>query len=126
MFRLLRRFTGPVGLMTIGRVAWAHRGSMVRLADLVRHVPEHARQRDAGPLVTEARAVLALDEVAPTDTSLRITGLDDGQLTLRGDDPAGAPPQVREALLRVPKVVDVRTDELGRPGVAETLANVRV
>jgi hypothetical protein len=120
---VLRRWIRQVGLVTIGQVAWRHRGSLVRTADLVRHVPQRVRCRETDDLVTEAKAVLALDQAVPADTAVRITGIADGAVTLAGRADPAELQRARSALLRVPKVVDVQTDAGVQPSTDELLAH---
>jgi hypothetical protein len=123
---MIRRLFRQLGAVTIARYAWDHRGSVVRAADLATRAPALVRDGRTADLKTEARAVLALDAAVPTDTDVRISGIDDGTVSLRGN-PAGAALQsARQALVTLPTVVDVRTDGGDNPTLDHVLENVRV
>lgn len=70
--------------------AWNHRGTVVRLADLAKEVPEQAMSDKRGDLLTQLKAIHRLDGDADLArrTDLRIGGVDDGVVTLVA--PAGA------------------------------------
>jgi hypothetical protein len=106
---MIRRTLRQVGWMAIATFLWQRRGSVVRAYDLARRLPllvQTGRTRDA---LAEGRAILALDSRIPTRTDVRITGFDDGSLTLRGDVALDQLEDAREVLLGVRDVVDVRT-----------------
>jgi len=108
--------------MAVAGWLWQHRGSVVRGADLARRLPQlvgTGRTRDA---VTEAKAIVALDSEVPTSTDIRISGLDDGAVTLRGDLPVDTLDVARHALLSVSDVLDVRTDAADNPTVDDALS----
>lgn len=105
--------------------AWQHKGSVVRAADLAKRAPTLVRDGRTADLAAEAKAVIALDGVLPSDTDIRITGIEDGSVMLRGQ-PAGPPlDAARQALTTVGGVVDVRTDDAGQPTVDSMLAGAR-
>ena len=108
--RLVRRLVPQLGLMTVARLAWRHRGTVVRMGDLATRVPSLVRDGRTGDLGLEARSVLALDSAMPTDTSVRISGIDNGSVTLRGDPGGHALDVATTALCDLPNVSDVRTD----------------
>ena len=121
--RLLRRWVRQVGVVTLAQVAWRHRGTVARSADLLRHVPQRVRCRETDELLTEVKAVAALDRAVPTDTSIRITGIDDGSVTLDGQADQRDLAAARAALLRVSTVADVRTDAAGSTSAEDVLAS---
>lgn len=95
--------------------AWQHRGSVTRGFDLAKRVPELVRDGRTSQLAAEARAIVALDGPLASDTHIRISGIDDGSVLLRGQ-PAGAGLEVaRATLTSLPDVVDVRTDDRDQP-----------
>jgi hypothetical protein len=120
---MLRRWIRQIGFVTIAQAAWRHRGTVVRAVDLARHTPQRVRCRETDDLVTEARALAALDRAVPTDTSIRITGIADGSVTLEGRADQLELETARSALLRIPKVADVQTDAAGSPSTDDVLAN---
>ena len=72
--------------------------------------------------MTEAKVIIALDGSVPTSTDVRITGIDDGAVTLRGDVPASSFESARHAALSVADVLDVRTDASEQPTLDDALA----
>lgn len=105
--------------------AWQHKGSMVRAADLAKRAPTLVRDGRAADLATEAKAVIALDGVLPNDTDIRITGIEDGSVMLRGQ-PVGEPLEAaRSALTTVQSITDVRTDGADHPTLDDVLAGAR-
>ena len=112
---IVRRLVPQLGMMTVAKLAWSHRASVVRVADLATRVPEAIRDGRTNELAAEARAVLALDAVLPTDLSVRISGLDDGSLTLRGNPGARALAAARKQLVAVTQIRDIRTDGTDLP-----------
>jgi hypothetical protein len=123
---MIRRLFRQFGALTIARYAWEHRGSVVRAADLATRAPALVRDGRTAELRTEARAVLALDGAVPKDTSVRISSVDDGTVSLRGNLAGPALESAREALVTLPSVVDVRTDGGDNPTLDHVLENVRV
>jgi hypothetical protein len=123
---MIRRLVRKVGAFTIASWAWQHRGSVVRAADLARRAPTLVRDRRTDELTTEARAVLALDSAVPTDTSVRISGVEQGTVTLKGHPAGPGADAARKALVTLPAVVDVRTDDVDQPTLDDVLENVRV
>lgn len=112
---MIRRLFRPFGTMAILTWAWQHRGSVVRAVDLAARAPSLVRDRRTSQLATEARALGALDGALPTATSVRITGIDDGSVLLRGQPTGHALDAARAALTALPGVVDVRTDGHTQP-----------
>ncbi len=111
--------------MTITSWLWQHRGTVVRAVDLGKRLPHlvsGGRSRDA---LTEARLLLALDGKVPTGTDVRITGVEDGAVTLRGDLDLDRLNDARGALLGVSDVLDVRTDGSQQPTLDDALAGAR-
>jgi hypothetical protein len=116
--RLFRR----IGWMTALTFSWHHRGTMVRTVDLLLRLPALVRNGRTADAVTEARLVLALDGPAATLTDIRITGIRDGDVLLRGDLAPGSLALARHSLLDVAKVVDVRSDAFAQPTVDDALS----
>jgi hypothetical protein len=119
---MIRHLFRQVGAVAIASFLWQHRGSAVRTVDLacrLPHLVQDGRTRDA---VTEAKAIVALDGKIPTRTDVRITGLHDGCVTLRGDLPLNHFEETRASLLAVKDVVDVRTSSLEQPTFDDALA----
>jgi hypothetical protein len=111
--------------MAILTWAWQHRGSVARGADLVKRTPHLVRDGRTGEVTAEARAIAALDGVLPTDTSIRISGIDDGSVLLRGDPSGERLQTARSALTSLPDVSDVRTDDTRHPTVDSILHDAR-
>ena len=112
---MIRRMLRQVGSMAVVTFLWQHRGSVVRTTDLARRLPQLVTTGKTDDALTEAKMIMALDGSAPTSTEVRITGIDDGAVTLRGDLPASSLEAARHALLSVPDVLDVRTDAADQP-----------
>ena len=123
---MIRRLVRKFGAFTIASVAWQHRGSVVRSVDLLRRAPGLVQDGRSGELTAEARAVLALDRAVPTDTSVRISGMEDGTVTLKGHPAGPGVDAARKALVTLPGVVDVRTDDTDQPTVDRVLQDIRV
>jgi hypothetical protein len=111
-----------IGSMAVATFLWQHRGSAVRTVDLARRLPHALRGGDRSAAITEAKAIVALDAKVPTSTDIRITGIQDGAVTLRGDLRDDSLDVARKALLDVPDVLDVRTDAVEQPTVDSELA----
>jgi hypothetical protein len=108
--------------MAVLTYLWKHRGSMLRTADLAKRAPELVRDGRTEQLKVEAKAVAALDHDLGDDTTVRISSVADGSVTLKGH-PAGAPlAAARAALTRVPTILDVRTDDADQPTLDSVLA----
>jgi hypothetical protein len=124
---MIRRLFRQLGTMTVLSFLWKHRGSVVRGVDLAKRAPRLVRDGRTGDLAAEARAVAALDGPLATETKVRISGIEDGSVLLRGD-PSGAELQSARATLlsSVPSVVDVRTDDTGQPTLDSMLEGARV
>jgi len=123
---MIRRLIRKAGTFTIATWAWQHRGSVLRAADLAKRAPTLVKDKRTDELTTEARAVLALDSAVPTDTSVRISGIDQGTVTLKGHPAGPAADAARKVLVTLPAVVDVRTDDVDQPTLDDVLADVRV
>lgn len=108
--------------MAVVTFLWQHRGSVVRTVDLGRRLPQLLGNGKAGDAFTEAKAVVALDGAVPTSTDVRITGIDDGAVTLRSDGRLDSIDAARQALLGVSDVLDVRTDGHDQVTVDKALA----
>ncbi len=119
---MIRRMFRQVGSVAVVTFLWQHRGSVVRATDLARRLPQLVTTGKSGDAVTEAKVIVALDSELPTSTDVRITGVDDGAVTLRGDLPAGSLEGARQAALSVADVLDVRTDATEQPTYDDALA----
>jgi hypothetical protein len=122
---MFRRMFRQLGWMTVMTFSWQHRGSVVRMVDLVLRVPTLLRTGRATDAVTEARLLVALDHRAPTDTGIRITGIHQGDVVLRGDVPPTSLDVARQALLGVSDVVEVRSDGFSQPTLDDAVAAAR-
>jgi hypothetical protein len=119
---VLRRLLVPeLGAATLAGWAWRHRGTLVRAGDLALRSPSLVRDGRTRELATEARAVLALDAPMAKTTSVRISGVDAGTVTVHGDPGPRAVTAVRDALREVPGVSDVRSDGSTLPTAASVL-----
>jgi hypothetical protein len=119
---MLRRIVRQVGFVTLTKVVWEHRGTVVRTVDFGTRVPQRVRRRDTKDALTEVRAILALDQEAPSDTDIRISGVEDGAIMLRGTLTPARLALARQALLPVRDVLDVRTDAGDQPTLDDELA----
>jgi hypothetical protein len=119
---MIRRLLRQIGVMTMATFVWQHRGSAVRAVDLARRLPHLLSGGDRAAAVTEAKAIVALDGHVPTSTDIRISGIQDGAVTLRGDLQSRSLDVARQALLDVPDVLDVRTDGGEQPTLDAELA----
>ncbi len=120
--RLVRRLVPQLGLLTVARLAWGHRGTVVRLGDLATRVPTLVRDGRTDDLALEARSVLALDAALPTDTAVRISALGEGTVLLRGSPSPASIQSARDALCGIGPIGDVRTDGTTQPTLATSLA----
>ncbi len=114
-----------VGAVAVVSFLWQHRGSVVRTVDLAQRLPQLLSSGKGGDAFTEAKAVVALDGPLPTSTDVRITGIDDGAVTLRGDVSVESLGTARSALLGVSDVLDVRTDGLDQITLDDMLTPAR-
>lgn len=114
-FDMIRRMLREVGTVTVVTWAWKHRGTVLRGVDLASHLPELVSSRRMNDGLTEAKALYALDGPVPADTDVRITGIADGAVTLRGDLQVESLARARDALLSLSEVTDVRTDGTRQP-----------
>jgi len=122
MFRLVRHLVRRVGMVAITSFTWQHRGSALRTFDLALRVPRLLRDGQARDALTEAKAIVALDAKVPARTDLRLTGVHDGTLLVRGDLPRDSFDEARATLLAVDDVVDVRTVSARQPTLDDALA----
>lgn len=122
---MIRRMFRQVGSVAMATFLWQHRGSVMRTADLARRLPQLVSTGKSGDAMTEAKVIVALDGTVPTSTGVRITGVDDGAVTLRGDVPPSSLESARQAVLSVSDVLDVRTDATEQPTVDDALASAR-
>ena len=114
-----------VGAVAVASFVWQHRGTAVRTVDLVSRLPhlvQDGRVRDA---LTEAKAIVALDDKMPTRMDVRLTGVDGGAMTIRGDLSLEHLEEARTTLLGVDDVVDVRTSDVHQPTLDDVLAGAR-
>ena len=119
---MFRRMFRQAGSMAVATFLWQHRGSVVRTVDLARRLPQLVQDGRGRDALTEAKAIVALDAKVPTSTDIRITGIQDGAVTLRGDLRDESLDVARKALLDVPDVLDVRTDAVDQPTLDSELA----
>jgi hypothetical protein len=118
---MIRRMFRQVGSVAVASWMWKHRGSVLRTSDLAMRAPQIVRTGRTADLPVEAKAILALDRTHPTDASVRITGINDGSVTLRdldGKDLEAA----RSSLCSVREVADVQTRPVDQPTVDDALA----
>ena len=125
MIRLIRLLVRRVGMVAITSFTWQHRGSAVRTFDLVLRVPRLLRDGRARDALTEAKAIVALDAKVPTRTDLRLSGVHDGTLLVRGDVALDSLDEARTTLLAVDDVVDVRTVSARQPTFDDALVGAR-
>lgn len=111
--------------MAIAGFLWQHRGSVVRGFDLACRLPQLMTGGRTGEALTEAKAIVALDGEVPTSTDIRITGVEDGAVTLRGDLHSESLDAARQALLSVDDVLDVRTDATDQTTFDDALGMAR-
>lgn len=122
---MITRWFRQAGTMAVLTWAWQHKGSLVRAADLAKRAPTLVRDGRTADLAAEAKAVVALDGVLPNDTDIRISGIEDGSVMLRGQ-PEGEPLEAaRSALTTVQNITDVRTDDAGQPTLDSMLSGAR-
>ena len=114
-----------IGWMTIASFSWQHRGTVIRGVDLLLRFPTLLRSGRTVDAYTEAKLLVALDRQAPTATDIRITGLHQGDVVLRGDLPADSLDVARTALLGVSQVVEVRSDGSQQPTLDDVVASAR-
>ena len=119
---MFRRLFRQIGWMTAMTFSWQHRGSVVRLFDLLLRLPTLVRAGRTADALTEARLLVALDQRAPAVIDIRITGIHQGDVVLRGDLPATSLDLARDALLGVSQVVEVRSDGFQQPTLDDTVA----
>jgi hypothetical protein len=119
---MIRRMFRQVGAMAMATFLWQHRGSVLRAIDLVQRAPQLLSARRGAEALTEAKAIVALDGAVPTSTDIRITGISDGAVLLRGDPHGESLDVARRTLLGVGDVLDVRTDGTDQPTVEDVVA----
>ena len=122
---MIRHLFRQVGTVAVASFIWQHRGSAIRTFDLacrLPHLVQDGRVRDA---LTEAKAIVALDGPMPTRTDVRISGFENGSMTVRGDLALDQFEEARNTLLKVADVVDVRTSTIGQPTFDDALAGAR-
>jgi hypothetical protein len=110
-----------LGLATVAGFTWGHRGTLVRVGDLALDTPRLVHDGGARRVVQRGRLLFELDRALPTDMDVRISGVEDGSVTLAGDPGPTALSRATEALCRVRGVVDVRTDGTGHPVLGDAV-----
>jgi hypothetical protein len=113
--RLLRRLVPEIGFLTVVGFAWNHRGTVARLADLALDAPRLVKEGDTRSLVQHGRLLYELDRAMPTDTRVRLSGVDQGSVTLAGDPGPQALARATEVLCGTHGITDVRTDGANHP-----------
>ena len=122
---MIRNLFRQVGTVAVASFLWQHRGSVVRSLDLALRLPDLVRDGRIRDGLTEAKAIVALDGKMPTRTDVRITGFENGSMTVRGDLPLDHFDEARHTLLGVADVVDVRTSAVEQPTLDDALAGAR-
>jgi hypothetical protein len=122
---MIRNLFRQVGTVAVASFLWQHRGSVVRTFDLACRLPDLVRDGRMRDGLTEAKAIVALDGDMPTRTDVRLTGFENGSMTVRGDLPLDHFEQARHTLLAVGDVVDVRTSATHQPTLDDMLAGAR-
>jgi hypothetical protein len=123
MFRLFRLLFRRVGMVAITSFTWQHRGSALRTFDLMLRAPQLLRAGRARDALTEAKAIVALDAKVPARTDVRLAGVHDGTLMVRGDVALDSFDEARATLLAVDDVVDVRSASVRQPTFDEALVS---
>lgn len=118
---MIRRMLRQVGSVAVASWMWKHRGSVLRTSDLAMRAPQIVRTGRTADLPVEAKAILALDRTHATDASVRITGINDGSVTLR--DLGGTELEAaRSSLCSVREVADVQTQPTDQPTFDDALS----
>lgn len=118
---MIRSTLRQIGTLTIATWVWHHRGSALRVVDMGMRAPQLVRDNQVQDALVEARAILALDGPIPTDTTVRISGVDAGTITLRDDLDPSTLGVTTQTLLKISDVLDVRTDSTGHTTVDDAL-----
>jgi hypothetical protein len=119
---MLRRLIRQAGTFTVLSWGWKHRGSVLRGVDLARRAPALVQDGRTDDLLTEARAVAALDGPFGDETSVRITGIENGSVMLRDSVIGPELDAARGTLCQVRDILDVRTEGIEHPTLDEALA----
>ena len=122
---MIRHLFRQAGMIAVASFVWQHRGSAIRTFDLACRLPHLVQEGRARDALTEAKAIVALDGKMPTEMDVRITGFEDGSMTVRGDLSLDHLEEARAALLAVGDVVDVRTSAAEQPTFDDALAGAR-
>jgi hypothetical protein len=122
---MIRHMFRQVGTVAVASFLWQHRGSVVRTFDLACRLPDLVQDGRVRDALTEAKAIVALDGRMPTRMDVRISGFQNGSMTVRGDLAFDQFEEARDTLLRVSDVVDVQTSTLGQPTFDDALAGAR-
>jgi hypothetical protein len=122
---MIRHLFRQVGTVAVASFLWQHRGSVVRTFDLACRLPDLVQGGRARDAFTEAKAIVALDSRMPTRLDVRISGFENGSMTVRGDLPLDQFELARNTLLGVSDVVDVRTSAVQQPTFDDALAGAR-
>lgn len=106
---MIRRLVRRWSTLAVAAWAWNHRGTVVRLADLAKEVPDQARSDKRSDLLTQLKAIHRLDRDADLArrTDLRIGSVDDGVVTLVAPEGATDLAQARRIVSDVSGVESV-------------------
>jgi len=120
---VIRRALRQVSAAAVMSWSWRHRGTIVRGADLVLHLPDRVRLGRLGDMVTEAKVITRLDQAFASNMDVRLEALTDGEITLRDGLDASDLGIVRNLLAPMAGILDVRTDVAHQPTVEDALAS---
>jgi hypothetical protein len=118
---MIRSTLRQIGTLTVATWVWHHRGSALRVVDMGMRAPQMVRDNQVQEALIEARAIVALDGPLPTDTTIRISGVDAGTVTLRDDLDPSTLDLASQTLLKISDVLDVRTDGTGHAAVDDAI-----
>lgn len=121
---MVRRLIRQVGTFPVLWWGWKHRGSILRATDLARRAPHLLQDGRTEEMLTEARAIAALDRPFGDETAVRITGIDNGAVMLRDSIVGPELDAVRGTLSGVRDVLDVRTEGMEHPTLDDALTAV--
>ena len=122
---MIRHLFRQAGMIAVASFVWQHRGSAIRTFDLACRLPHLVQEGRARDALTEAKAIVALDAKMPTRLDVRISGFENGSMTVRGDLSFDKFEEARHTLLGVADVVDVQTSVVGQPTFDDALAGAR-
>jgi hypothetical protein len=69
--RILRRLVPELGYLAVARLAWGHRGTVVRAGDLLLELPSVVQEKGVTGVVDAGRELVRLDRTRPTDMTFR-------------------------------------------------------